>query len=590
MLMKKARAVVLALLAVALILSLSFVAVAQTATPTPPPEDTPEATEAPEPEETATAEASPTSEETATAAITTTATLTVTVTATETVTATAEAAVTPTLEITATATVTATEGITTAEGITATTATAAAPITALPAITQTVVVTQSDSLELTVYNQNLGLVSEVRSLPLVAGLNEVRYTNIPSALDPATAFMMPLSATAGIQVVEQYFEYDAPDSATLLPRYVNQHVRVTTMQGAVYTGTLLSALDNVVLNTPQGVQIVRLEQIQEIGLPPLPDDFVSEPSLVWLLNAAGDEPQPVRVTYLTSGLEWQANYVAILTADEASLSLDGRFAIENNSGIDYANARLKLVAATINQVAAPSPIMRAVPQEERVSGGAAAVQQRGLFEYHLYEVQHLVTLADQQTKQIGFAAAPQVSVTKTLVYDASPDLYVGYGQGITDPGYGIQQDVPVQARLDWTNTITDGLGIPLPGGTVRVYQQDVDGSTQLIGEDSIGHTATDEPLSLSIGDVFDVVGERTQVAFEQLGERSVQESIQITLRNHKAEAVTVRVIEHLFRAQDAEVIASTPDYTTIDADTIQYEVTIEPNGEASVQYTVRYTW
>ncbi|NLG48862.1 MAG: DUF4139 domain-containing protein [Chloroflexi bacterium] len=577
MLMKKARAVVLALLAVALILSSTIAAVAQTATPTPPPEDTPEVTEAPAPQETATAEAVPTSEEPSTDAITATVTLT------------------PTMEITTTATVTATAAITdtaaitTTEEVTATAAVAAAAITALPAITQTVVVTQSDALELTVYNQNVGLVSEVRSLPLVAGLNEVRYTNIPPALDPATAFMLPLSATAGIQVIEQYFEYDAPDAAALLARYVGQDISVTTAQGTSHTGTLLSVRDNVVLNTPQGVQILRLEHVQAISLPPLPGDFVAEPTLVWLVNAETDEPQPVRVTYLTSGLEWRADYVAILSADETSLSLDGRFAIQNNSGIDYTDARLKLVAGTINQVA-PPPIMRPVPELAERDSGAVATQERGLFEYHLYEVQHLVTLANQQTKQIGFAAAPQISVTKTLVFDASPSLFVGYGRGIIEPGYGIQQDVPVQARLEVANTITDGLGIPLPQGTVRVYQQDIDGSPQLIGEDAIAHTATDEQLSLSIGDVFDVVGERTQVGFEQLGERSVEETIQITLRNHKAEAVTVRVIEHLFRAQDAEVIESTPDYTLIDANTIEYELTIEPGEEATAQYTVRYTW
>ena len=214
----------------------------------------------------------------------------------------------------------------------------------------------------------------------------------------------------------------------------------------------------------------------------------------------------------------------------------------------------------------------------------------GLRQYHIYEVKRPVTVRDQQTKQIEFVAAPEVDAEKVFVYEASPPFSPRYGAAITDPDYGVRTDKKVQVRLEFANREERGLGLPLPQGTIRVYKEDVDGGAELVGEDSIDHTAKDEEISLYLGNAFDIVGERVQTRFRQLADRVIEESYKITLRNHKTEDVSVRVIEHLFRSRDAVIVASSAEYEMLDASTIQYEVEAKADGEAEVEYTVRYRW
>jgi hypothetical protein len=134
------------------------------------------------------------------------------------------------------------------------------------------------------------------------------------------------------------------------------------------------------------------------------------------------------------------------------------------------------------------------------------------------------------------------------------------------------------------------LGLPLPQGLVRVYKQDSDGSTEFVGEDSIDHTPKDELISLYLGNAFDIVAARKQVEYRQLSDHSSQETWQITLRNHKTQQVTVQVIENLFRALDAEIIASSQGYDKLSSNRVRYNVSVKPDSEVVISYTVLYRW
>ncbi|MHB0858479.1 MAG: DUF4139 domain-containing protein [Anaerolineae bacterium] len=452
-----------------------------------------------------------------------------------------------------------------------------------------VTTTDANSIELTVYNQGMGLVKEVRTLDLQRGVNEVRFSNVAAQIDPTSVNVISLSDPQGTTVLEQNYEYDLVDSLKLLLKYVDQEILVRTVDGQEYTGTLLSGRDDVILATDDGIRILKLAQVQEFSFPTLPEGLITRPSLVWLLQAARRGSQDVRVTYLTNGMGWRADYVAVLAADDASLALNGWVTLDNNSGASYRDAKLKLVAGDLNRVAQSDMLYEKVEREMAAPTVVAGVEERSFFEYHLYEVQRPVTVKDNQTKQIEFVTAPQVAVEKVFVYEPAPFFFAHYGI-VDDPGYGVQSDKKVQVRLQLTNDEDNGLGVPLPRGTVRVYKEDIDGGAELVGEDSIDHTAKDEDLSLYLGDAFDVVGERKQVRFRKLDEKSIEESYEITLRNHKAEAISVRVIEHLFRASDASVTESSDDYTMLDAHTAQWEKRIRANGEVTLTYTVVYRW
>lgn len=558
MLRKRLRAVGLIALALGMALSLGTSGLAQEATPSPSPTQV----ALPTAEATPTAQATPTPEATGTPAAPPTPTAAVGQTP--------ETAETPTPEAEKTA--------------------PAPDIARVSAATQPILVEGAEAVELTVYNQDLGLVKEIRTLRLEKGENQVRYSGVASQIEATSVHFVSLTDPQGTVVTEQNYEYDIVSSRKLLGKYLDRAITLSTKEGSTYTGTLLSGADDVILSTPEGIKIVKLAQVQEFAFPELPEGLITKPSLMWVLDSEAGGEQHVRVTYLTNGINWRADYIAMLAPDDRSLSLAGWVTLDNRSGATYRQAKLKLVAGDIHRVSEAQYLAKEVALGGARPVAAPSVEERAFFEYHIYQVMRPVTVRDQQTKQIEFVAVPEVAAQKVFVYEASPVTYLRSGGAITDPNYGLEGDTKIQVRLEFRNQEESGLGLPLPRGTVRIYKEDVDGGAELVGEDAIDHTPKDEELSLYVGDAFDVVGERVQTRFRQLAERSIEETYQITVRNHKTEDIVVRVAEHLFRAQDAEIVSSSADYEMVDANTVEYSVEVGAGGEAGVEYTVRYRW
>jgi hypothetical protein len=446
------------------------------------------------------------------------------------------------------------------------------------------------SLELTIYNQSMGLVRQVRSAELDKGPNVISVTDIPAQIIPASVYVTPLAESGGMSVLEQRFDYDVVNSASLLQRYIDQAITLTTQNGESVTGKLISASDDVVLLTDWGIEIIRQSQIQQISLPALAVPPVTRPTLSWLLQAESAGTQDYRVTYLTGGITWQADYVAMLNEDDTEMDLQSWISIQNSSGASYEQAKVKLVAGEINQVQNQARLAEGAVYKVMDAAASPAVAERGIMDYHLYDVARPVTVGDNQTKQIEFLRADRVTVEKQYVYESTPVIWVGLGSAVTDSSYGIDQQADIQVQLQLKNDEKNGLGVPIPQGTVRIYKNDTDGSAILVGQDTVSHTPENEIVRLSLGNAFDLVGERTQTGFRQLGERSIEETIKITLRNQSEKTVTIQVLEHLYRAQDAEITESSADFTKVDASTVQFEVSVEPAGEQTITYTAVYRW
>jgi hypothetical protein len=291
---------------------------------------------------------------------------------------------------------------------------------------------------------------------------------------------------------------------------------------------------------------------------------------------------------MTGGVNWQADYVLRLDNEDTKIDLDGWITLNNNSGATYRDARLKLVAGDIHRVQDALAYAEGEVMAARVER-APAVEEREFFEYHLYEVQRPVTVKDRQTKQVEFTTASDVPVEKFFVYDASQRPFPIYSP-ITEPSYGSTGNRKVMVMLQFENGKEAGLGIPLPRGKVRVYKEDIDGSTQFVGEDRIDHTPKDETVRLYLGDAFDIVGERKQTDFRKLGARTIEESYEITIRNHKDEDVEVRVVEHMFRWTEWEITDETMEHLKTDSRTIEYHLEVPADGEETIEYTVRYRW
>ncbi len=448
---------------------------------------------------------------------------------------------------------------------------------------------QEQGPDVTVYNSNIALVKEERRFELERGVNTVLVTDVPAGILPDSVYFRSLTDPAAV-VLEQNFEYDIVGTDKLLQKYVDQPIRIITDDGTAHEGVLLSGTGDIILQDEKGgVAVFKVEQVRQFSFPALPEGLITRPTLVWSVEATKAGQHRTELAYLTNGLNWEANYVLVLTADGKRLDLDGWITLDNRSGATYRHARLKLVAGDIQRVVKEVPAAMFRVQEEVMATPAPAVEQREFAEYHLYELQRPVTIKDQQTKQVQFISATAVPATKTYVFDASVP-YGGYGP-VYDPGFGATGNTKVDVRLTF-NTGPQGVNAQLPRGIVRMYQPDVDGSPLLIGEDQIDHTPKGEDVTLTIGRAFDLVGERKQTDFQRIGDNVVEESYRIELRNQKeSEAVTIRVVEHLSRGVNWQILKASPEtWEKVDSATIAWEIPVPAKGKATITYTVRYTF
>ncbi|MBI5032014.1 MAG: DUF4139 domain-containing protein [Chloroflexi bacterium] len=450
---------------------------------------------------------------------------------------------------------------------------------------------KSAGVDLTVYNSNVALVKDKRVLTLKSGKNEVRFSDVAAQIDPTSVQFTSLTDPSGTHVIEQNYAYDIVGSQKILQKYLDQTVALVTEDGTKYSGKLLSGSDDIILQSDDGqVTTVKLARVREVKYPNLPGGLITKPTLIWLVDSSKEGNQDAQVTYLTNGVNWKANYVIVVNKDDTAMNLNGWVTVDNQSGATYEDANLKLVAGDVKRVT-PVPAARdgALMAAPTAAAKSEQFTQQDLFEYHMYSLQRATTIHNRETKQIEFTTAANTPINKLFVYDGGKN-YRFYGYQITDANYGKTSDTKVAVMIEFKNNEQNKLGIPLPKGTIRVYKADADGSNQFIGEDNIDHTPKDEMIRLNVGNAFDVVGERTQTNFTKVNERTIEESYQIKIRNHKKEAVEVRVVEHLFRWSNWQITKTNFDFTKLDAQTIEYRVKVAPDGEGVVNYTVRYAW
>jgi len=431
---------------------------------------------------------------------------------------------------------------------------------------------EGKQVSITIYQNNLGLVRDVREMDLAEGNQEVGFTDVASLIDPTSVHFKALTMPDQVTILEQNYEYDLVSAEKILQKYVDQVVQLFTKEGKIFEGKLLSAGGNAVLEKKEGgIQSIAMANVQNVDFPKLPSGLITRPTLVWYLSNKKAGRQKMETSYLTEGIDWHAEYVALVNNDESALNLSAWVSVNNRSGADYENARLKLMAGDVHRVMPPQRHYPAY--EDRVMAKAAAAQQfeeKAFFEYHLYTLQRPATLRNNQIKQLSLFPTATIPVKKMYGYDGS------------------KNEKKVNVKLMFTNSETNGLGIPVPAGKVRVYKSDEDQSQVFLGEDQIDHTPKDEEIRLYVGDAFDVVGERKQMGMKQLSDRSREETWQIKLRNHKKEGIEVLVTEHC--RGDWEVRESSHTYDKKDTDTLEYSIPVKKDEEVIVKYTVLYRW
>ncbi len=437
----------------------------------------------------------------------------------------------------------------------------------------------------TIYNDNLALVRDQRKITLQQGENHLALREVSAGIRPETALLRSLSETDGVQVIEQNFDFDLLTPEKLLEKFVGKKVQVVrvhpqTGEDSFETAEVLAASSGVVLKIGDRIET---GVPGRLIYPDVPADLRDRPTLVLQLHSKKAGEQQLELAYLTSGLSWNADYVAQLSEDDRTLDLSGWVTLTNRSGTSYRSARLQLVAGDVNQVRQEIPMARDFMMEKGMVAASAPMQEESLFEYHLYSLGRPTTLRENQTKQVSLLSAAKVPVVREYLLQGGDYYYRGRFDNLGEK-------LKVGVFLELANREEAGLGMPLPKGIVRVYKKDRQGSSQFVGEDRIDHTPKNDLVRLKLGDAFDVTANKKQTDFQKLGGSGqynyvFESAYSIKLNNAKTEAVTVRIAEPM--PGDWEMLSESHPHQKETAGTASWLIKVPAEGSTTLTYRVR---
>jgi hypothetical protein len=424
------------------------------------------------------------------------------------------------------------------------------------------------SLAVTIYNSNLGVVKDSREIELKSGLSEIRITDVAKLIDP-TSVHIKLDG----EVLEQNYQYDLVSFSKILQKYIDKEISLVNEKIELIEGKLLSATGGDVVLEKKDGGLVMIPNINNyrFSVGSLPEGLITKPTLVWQVKSKKSGNQDVEISYQTQGMNWHAEYVAVLNKDDTKLDLNSWVSVENNCGTTFKNAKLKLVAGDVNRVQDNRKMYKGREQIELMSmtADAAQFEEKEFFEYHIYNLQRPTTLAQNETKQISLFESQDVNANKKYFYRSS--------------GYNTKGKVNV--IIEFANKEEQNLGVPMPKGKVRVYKSDGE-SVEFIGEDLIDHTPKNELIKLKIGDAFDILAEERQVDHKNITNRAYEQTLEVVVKNRKNENIIVEVERIL--GINWEILNATLDYTKKNAQTITFQVPVKKNDETVLTYKVRY--
>jgi hypothetical protein len=464
--------------------------------------------------------------------------------------------------------------------------------------------TKDDGAALTIYNQNFAVVRQNVPLSLTGGLNHINFTGATARLEPDSVVLRDPSGKRVLQILEQNYRNDPVSQALLLSYYEGQTIDFLVKNyqrpDEIVKGKIVrSGYVPGGQATEPIIEVdgkLRFQLPGEPMFPALSDGTILKPTLNWLMQTDKPGDSVAEVSYITGGFRWNADYNIVAPENGDLIDMVGWITMSNQSGKEFDNAHIKLMAGDVNKIQPEQYGIRGnvYAASKAMDMAAPQVSEKAFDEYHLYTLERATTLHDQETKQIEFVRGAQVKSNRIYVYDgAQIDNRWQYNPEYArnDQGYGTQSNPKVWVMQEIKNSKENNLGIALPAGKLRFYRRDSDGSLQFTGENMIDHTPKDETIRVYTGNSFDIVGERTRTNYHIDTNRDfLDESFEIKVRNHKKEAVQVRVVEHLYRWVNWEIVNPTNEFKKKDSRTAEFTVTIPPDGEKVISYTAHYAW
>ncbi len=467
--------------------------------------------------------------------------------------------------------------------------------------------------QLTIYNQNFAVVRLMIPLDLKPGENRIQFTDTTAYLEPESVILRDPTGTRTLQILEQNYRADPVSQPLLLSLYEGKTLDFLLQPNdpkSVVKGKIIrSGYVSPRMGYSGEVRepIIEVDGQLRFGLPGIPifpaliGDTILKPTLNWVLQSDKPGEMNAEFSYVTGQITWSADYNLVAPEKGDQLDLVGWVTVNNQTGKTFDNARIKLMAGSVNKIQPPMNGRFMMTDAMGVVGGALGgivpqVSEKTFEEYHLYELHRPTTLHDQESKQVEFVRAAGIKAELFYVYDGvkiNQNQYQGWNMESIrqNAEYGTESNPDVAVMREFVNSEANHLGMPLPAGRLRFYRQDTDGQREFTGENDIKHTPRDETVRVFTGDAFDIKGERRRTDYRiDVSRRMVDESFEIKLRNHKKEPVEVRVVEHLYRGTNWEITEKSSTYLKTDSQTMEFRVQVSPDSEKVVTYTAHYTW
>lgn len=437
------------------------------------------------------------------------------------------------------------------------------------------------SLNVTVYNNGLGLVKDSRSVDLKKGDNILSFQGVSAQIQPETA----LFEGDGLKVREQNFNFDLLSRESLLRKFTGKDIRVIETHYISGKKTIENAK---VLSVDAGLVLKIGDRIEtdysgRLIFPDIPANLYDQPTLTINVTANDAGSRDVELSYLTNGLTWRADYVAELNDAEDALNLNGWVTLTNTSGIAYNNADIQFVAGSVNRVRPP-----AVPKTMMLKARNMAVMETAaqdgmveeqLMDYHLYSLGRKTDIASNQTKQLALLSASGVKVKKEYKFSDIVPVYRGRGGS----GEFASRNADVVLMIE--NDKASNLGLSLPAGIIRVYKANSKRNMFFVGEDRIGHVPENGQIKLDLGNAFDVTAQGKETAFTSFSNKAYEAGYSLTFKNAKDAPVKITYRQD-FSGRWTITDSSIP-YTTPTARQVEWVVDVPAKGKTVLNYTVR---
>ena len=439
---------------------------------------------------------------------------------------------------------------------------------------------------LTIYNGGYAVVRETLPIDLKSGLNQVSFAGATAQVEADSVILRDVAGKAEFQILEQSYRNDPVSQAMLMSLFEGKTLefvrREANKPDSVTIGKVVRS--GYVPSGNYVEPIIEVDDKLQFLLPGSPifpslgTDNILKPTLNWKLNSASNGKISAEVAYLSRGFTWEASYNLVATDKSDLLDVVGWVTMNNQSGMTFNDAKLKLMAGDVHRVveAGIQPYGGGSAMAANIVMADKVVTEKSFDEFHLYTLGNPVTLRDKETKQVEFVRATGVKAERVYVFDG---LYQGGGVG------------KVQVYREFKNAEANKLGLALPKGKVRFYSQDADRQLEFVGENQIDHTPKDEIIRVLTGNSFDLVGEhRITNENEDGANRVATQTVEIKVRNRKKEPVEIRVREHAVRSNTWTLTTQSQPHEKKDAQTFEFRVPLQPDEEKVITYTIRYTW